>query len=358
MNKRILILIIGLILINKIMAFDNELFTPVLGDKELYANQVVGDNGTGAFYTYLPPTAPVIPVTPSGGGGGGGGGGLTTEKLEFNIFPQIIQSFLPKEKDDIKEVTIYNNGTTELSLKLEVTNLDNIVNLSSYYIKIPPKQNGIIQLNILKNNQMPGVYTGELRAISKSLVRVIPIVIEIESESPLFDVDTEISSDYIEIEESNPLVSKITLINKANTGKNVDANVTYLIKDFSGNILYEEKEVVSLEDVITYNKEFKLNLKSGDYLLALEAEYGNTTAVSSSTFKVIPKTIQGVKKNAFLIYLGIFGFLIIILIITMLNYRRISRFRIKKPDFDFKEKSLDEKLKIIDEAYKGKIIKK
>ena len=353
-NKIKISLFLALLVLVKIStASDSELSILTSGDSELYAHQAAGDEELGVS------DSPEITPAPSPDGGGGAGAATkAVEKAVFSIYPQLIQSLLPKEKDQIKTFSIYNNGTSLLILKLNVINLEKIINLSEYYVRIKPGEEKTIEMNILAEGEMPGIYTGEIQAVAKSLVKTIPIVIEIESESPLFDVLAEIPEDYAEIEQGKPLVSKITLENRAVTRKNVNTNVTYYIKDFEGNNLYEEKEIISVEDVITYSKRFDINLEEGDYLLAIKIDYENTTAVSSSTFRVIPRTVQGMKRSELTFYYGIILTLVAIVIISMLNYKKIKKFGGKKLKFKIKDDSYREKKDIIDKAYKEGIIKK
>ncbi|MDD5133174.1 MAG: hypothetical protein PHD81_02385 [Candidatus Nanoarchaeia archaeon] len=357
--KKVLILgPIFFLLIITIALADEELFIPALGDQEMNGEMFVGDEqlGVGPALDSSTTTTPVTPSSPSGGGGGAGGG-AAVPKVIFSIYPQLIQTYLPIEKDEIKTVTINNEGETQLTLELKLINLEEIVKIETTNLVIPPKQERTIELKIFNGTQKPGIYSGQLQLISKTLVKMIPILIEIESEKPLFDASIEIPKEFYEIEENSPLTSKITLINKANTGKEVNAEVTYTIKDFEGNDLYIEKESVTVLDTITYDKKLNINLKEGEYILAIKVDYGETTAVSSSTFKVLPKTIKGMQKSELYLIIGIAAILIIMLIIGILNYIKIINIKIRKPRLPVKE-DLSDKLKLIKNAYKEGILKK
>ncbi|MFA5176252.1 MAG: hypothetical protein WC413_03270 [Candidatus Nanoarchaeia archaeon] len=346
------------LLIITIALADEELFIPALGDQEMNGEMFVGDEQLGVGPA-LDSSITVTPTPPSGpsGGGGGAGGGAAAPKVIFSMYPQLIQTYLPIEKDEIKTVTINNEGETQLILELKLINLEEIVKIETTNLVIPPKQERTIELKIFNGTQKPGIYSGQLQLISKTLVKMIPIIIEIESEKPLFDASIEIPKESYEIEENGPLTSKITLINKANTGKEVNAEVTYTIKDFEGNDLYTEKESVTVLDTITYDKKLNINLKEGEYILAIKVDYGETTAVSSSTFKVLPKTIKGMQKSELYLIIGIAAILITMLIIGILNYVKIINIKIKKPRLPVKE-DLSDKLKLIKKAYKEGILKK
>lgn len=358
MKKFLIWIPIFFLLIITITLADEELFVPALGDQEMNGEMFVGDEqlGVGPALDSSTVTTPPTPSGPSGGGGGGGGG-ATAPKTVFSMYPQLIQTYLPIEKDEIKTVTINNEGETQLILELKLINLEEIVSIETTNLVIPPKQEKTIELKIFNATQKPGIYSGQLQLISKTLVKMIPIIIEIESEKPLFDASIEIPKDSYEIEVNSPLTSKITLINKANTGKEVNAEVTYTIKDFEGNDLYTEEESVTVLDTITYDKKLNVNLKEGEYILAIKVDYGETTAVSSSTFKVLPKTVKGMQKSELYLIIIIAAILVIALLIALLNYVKIINIKIKKPKLSVKE-DLSDKLKVIKKAYKEGILKK
>ena len=68
----------------------------------------------------------------------------------------------------------------------------------------------------------------------------------------------------------------------------VQVDVEYFIKDFSGNIYFEDFESFSFLDEIKYLKNFPTrNLELGEYVLGVKVNYGDDFATSSLEFSVV-----------------------------------------------------------------------
>jgi len=106
-------------------------------------------------------------------------------------------------------------------------------------------------------------------------------------------------------------------------GANV--RLIYKIKDFDGNVYFEESEELFVQGNERLSKEFDVTLEPGEYILTLAAtplDSGSTT-VSSEDFKVIAE--EKVSKKFLYIILAI-----IVIVLAFLLYYLLSRNKHKK----------------------------
>ena len=74
--------------------------------------------------------------------------------------------------------------------------------------------------------------------------------------------------------------------------RKVDVILHYLIKDFENNLISEESETLAVTDQLSFAKTFYTEeLVPGSYVVALEARYADSFAVSSDTFKVVKRIL-------------------------------------------------------------------
>ena len=140
-----------------------------------------------------------------------------------------------------------------------------------------------------------GSYFGEIKAAAAGIEKSATVVVDVQSDSVLFDVKIDIPTAYKEVAAGGDLKVQITLFN-VGAGKKVDVTPTYIIKDRQGNAVYESSETFAVEIQKSYVKTIRLpkSLKPGDYLAIVELRYEKSFAVSSELFKVVAKEEESI----------------------------------------------------------------
>lgn len=235
------------------------------------------------------------------GGGGGGGGPLPTpieeKKADFSVTPTSIKEQLALGVARTRTIRVKNTGTAALIFKLNVVTVSDFVFLSDTSFGLSPGEDKTLEANII--GKKLGSYIGEVEVDASGIKKQINVVIEVESEQVLFDAKIDIPSGYKEVKAGDDLKAQITLLNVGPPRK-VDVTTTYIIKDKSGNAVYESSETFAVEKQSSFVKAFKVpkNLPAGDYLAIIEVRYENSFAVSSELFKVLPKEETIIEKAA------------------------------------------------------------
>ncbi len=143
-------------------------------------------------------------------------------------------------------------------------------------------------------NTIPGDYTGNIIAnINNQAALYIPITIHVQT-TAIFDVQTEILSQYKEVCKGSEVKAKINVIKVFPPGP-LDVNITYLIKSV-GQIYDERKEVIavtdSLEKFVTL--QVPSNAQEGLYtyytILDVASENWKINISSYDTFNVVTCT--------------------------------------------------------------------
>lgn len=261
------------------------------------------------------------------GGGGGGGGGVakpTEEEIkefDFIISPSSAKFKIIIKKGAKKTFTIVNKGTANLIGTIKIIGVDKFISLSDYSFDIGVGESKDIYAEI--TTDLIGIFTGSIRFNAAGITKIVPIIIEVETEKALFDVNMDIPMQYKRIKKGQDLRVQITLFNVMEN--KVDVYVTYLIKDLKGNLLLEESETFMVDRQKSYTKKFYTRkLRSGNYVAVIEVRYANSYAVSSQMFEIQEEKaiISETVRELSIIIIGCF-------FITGLALILISRFKIK-----------------------------
>ncbi len=282
------------------------------------------------YYLTVSYTAPAEePSAGDGGGGGGGGGGAITIQKDFSLSPSSIKAELVIGEATTKEVTITNTGSTALSGEIEVVGVKDYVLLPAYSFSLAKGETASIDVNIIAKKL--GLFSGKLVFTSNGIEKEIPIIIEVETEMILFDVTIDIPTEYAEVEAGDLLPAQVTLLSMG-LPKKVDVYLTYSLSDMEGNVIPMGYETLAVEKQLSFVKEFEIpkNLKTGDYVISVEARYADSVAVAGDIFKIIAKKYIE-EPGAVKIWPWILLLIIIIILLTIIfNIRSYKMFKKRK----------------------------
>lgn len=268
------------------------------------------------------------PVAPPSGGGGGG---ALVEK-DFSVDTEIIKVMTRIGESFKISIRIKNLADIGQSFEVHVSpSLKGLVFLSeeSFYLKGGEEKS--IELTFVSGKETKlGVYTGRLEIKTSYKTKWIPIIYSIKSKMVLFDVSLDIPVEYKEIFPGEELLLQLTLFNLGEVGK-TDVSIEYIIKDFEGNIITEQKDIVSVETQVSFSKTIKMpsTIKPGDYVAIAQVRYDTSFGSSSAIFHVVEKEKPEIKTIYSVVMIVVLTLVMIVLllliIISIMRSIRISR---------------------------------
>lgn len=270
----------------------------------VYTNGILTFTVIG-FSTY---TIEETPTSNSGSSGSSssssGGGGSDSSAIkkattineskkteDFRIEPKQIKLSLKKGETKTETISIKNLQKEEISIELDFEELKDLIILptgatkETYTLKAKEELN--LQLIFLTDKE-PDLYTKALKIKSKDTQKEIPIILEIESEQPLFDVKTTLIKNYINILKERELLAEINLFNLGSTEGRFDVLVSYEIRNLKGETLSKEQETLTIETQTSFVKSLNIpeTTEPGEYILYVHARSQDTVGSSSTTFTI------------------------------------------------------------------------
>ena len=212
---------------------------------------------------------------------------------KFEVDQTLIKVLIKQGGFIDKQIRVMNTGEDESSFEIKAEGLD-MVDVKDPFFSIKPGQTKSINLNfnsVLKDQeieQAPGVYIGKLIVYSNGLLRKIPVIVEIESKTVLFDINLNPNSKEGRIPQGQEANIEVRLFNLEGI-EPVNVEMNYFVRDLEGNTIITETESVVVKTQASFFKTLKipLNLGAKDYVFVVHAEYGSSVATSSYLFEVV-----------------------------------------------------------------------
>ena len=282
------------------------------------------------YYTIATaPTTPVTSVSP-GGGGSSGGSSITSTAIKFDLSKTTYETTISLGYTEHNTIQITNNEKNKKTFAISKSNMDGILFLDKTSIELNSGETGEIAFTITSPAEI-GIYTGKILISSGVTTKEILVVVNVKTDKSLFDVSVVIPALSKSITPGSNLKSQINML-QAGIKEKMDVTLTYIIKDFNGQIYFEDSETIMVYDQKSLEKEFATSdLPVGDYVLGIELIYPGGVAVASSQFKV-REGFMGFTRDQ-IVLVGIVLVLVVTLIITFLlikKYKKTGNIRTKK----------------------------
>jgi len=263
--------------------------------------------------------------TPTGGGGTTGGGGATTEeaKLEFEVMPKIINVMIKKGETFKSSIKVKNIASSKKEFNLKTIALEKFIIISEEEFSLNPHEEKEISLIFsAPDNIKEDMYVGKIKISSDEGSEEIPVVLNIKSKVVLFDITLNIPVKYKEILPGEEVLAQVSIYNLGNIGK-VDVEVTYYIKDFEGNTLLEQKEIISVEAQVSFSKSMKLpkNTAEDQYIIGASIKYGSSIGTASDIF-YMRKSEPLIKKFSLIIIISLALAITLITVFLIYYFKR------------------------------------
>lgn len=175
-----------------------------------------------------------------------------------------------------------------------------------------------------------GTRVGSLRVDSDSSTSIIPIIFEVESSDPSFDISLDIPPGYAEITSEDKLVALVKVFDLTSGGTTAGlgpttVTLTYQIYSLSGQEISSQSEEILVDRQTQVSKSFSFpsDLAAGDYVLAVSVIHGNSLGLASSVFAIGRKSGSLFSSDGYgnmLVYLIIGAFVFFLIIILLFVY--------------------------------------
>ncbi|MBI2670363.1 hypothetical protein HYX18_00055, partial [Candidatus Woesearchaeota archaeon] len=240
----------------------------------------------------------VVSIEAGGGVGGGGGGGTRiTQNISisdtFSLDRYIINVSLIPNQIKKEFIKIINNQDQAINVSVDLTNLKEFITFldgaTKHIFTLLPKEEKLIQIIFSASADIkPDLYSNAILVSSNGVSKIIYVIIEVESENPLFDSLINIKDKDLYVVPGSNLVAEISVFNIRKLFGFVDVNLDYEIRDLNGNLMLYEHETRGLRDRLTFTKKFFIsrNFDPGTYILYIKVTYKGTSASSTRMFYV------------------------------------------------------------------------
>ena len=255
----------------------------------------------------------------------------------FILSSPIIKATVEKGGKINNEIGIINSKETQ-TFKVTHFPEDNFISIEEKEFIIEKNKDAVFNVLLDSKDKGPGVYVGEISVSSSTEETKIPVIMEVETAFPLFDVSLEIPPSSVKIIPGGALDVEITVHKLKGTDKRAFLELS--IKDLRNNELFSESQELNVERQTKIEKSISLPQEAeGEYVFS--AVVKDVTAVSVGTGSLLFSTSpslpppESAKDNRALFFSFI---IIIILIVAFLTFNHFWNKRIKTNAKHWREK--------------------
>ncbi|MCH8003666.1 MAG: hypothetical protein IH934_03455 [Nanoarchaeota archaeon] len=261
-------------------------------------------------------------AAPSVVAGGGLGAAFVPEEeilLSIKIDKDLIKVTLKENESKTEFLKITNDGNTKLELNLKIKDLEEFVSLSDSSIILEPGESKLISLEFF--GKYTGFFIGNLIIESNQIRESVMIILEVQPKEVLFNIKVKIPNKYKKVISGKEIEVDIAILNFGDK-KPVDINLYYAIRDFDGNVITFNEEILRITDVISIVRKLKIpeDIKLGSYIFFVKLDYYENIIVTSDLFSVVEKPLIPIKIEFPLIWILII-LIIVLIILTIINLR-------------------------------------
>ncbi len=310
------------------------------------------------------------PPGPGGGGGGAGGGpSAAPANVSFQLSQEILKVSLKENQKLEKKITVTNDGTERLIIELDNPMSDLVyITPTVFELKVGETKDIYLVFNYLKTAR-PRVYAKQVKIqgsyLSAREIKGLALILEVESAETLFDASLDILKK--ELLPGDDLKATVTLFNLRGIVP-AEITLTYLISDLKESIIYEEEEVVTLEEQASFSKTIPLlkDIEAGQYLLSLNIQHKKSFATASELFTIKGpiSALEGVaapliEKPLFILSIPILFLLIVVVLVLIVVALHYLHRKSKRPRAAIIQdvSKLTRKLSLLREGYSKGYIK-
>jgi len=273
-------------------------------------------------------TTPTTTTTTPTSTGGGNAGPAITKNLVLITKNLDVSTIINTKK--IRQIELYNEGETKISIGIiKSKDLEEILDIKKDSFDLAPKEKKKIDIEIIAPSK-PGIYNGKMIINGQ----VILVVINVNTKELLYSIDTAIPKTII----SGEILKSQIVLSQIGEKKEINITINYIVKDFEGNILLTESEVISFKDQTSFIREFiTKKLPYGDYILGIELIDANNIATSSAHFKIEKRFLP---FPPYVLIIMAIGIVILIIAITIIKRKHKKvKSKIKKHKLSISHRS-------------------
>ncbi len=291
----------------------------------------------------------------------------------FSTNVDLIKLQIRQNETFTKIIKITNNNQEQANFNITTEDLSKILSIQPNTFTLKKGEGQDIKLTFTPPLSFtPGVYPNKLLIQTNKFFNEIPIIIEVQSPKPSFEIILNIPLEYKEIYQNQNPKADITLFNLNKIGF-TNIFVDYIIKSMSNKIIFNETEIIGVKEQAMFAKTItpSKDILPGDYVLIAQTNYNNTISTSSKTIHIKPTPPEiriplGINKIYSIISPILLLIVVLISCLLFFEYRKtnniIMNLKIKsvKKQFKYKEsqKILPIAKKFLKKGYEKKKIKK
>ncbi len=297
------------------------------------------------FSSYSVQENPNQTQIPSESGRSGSSGSIFPwSQYKFMLNQEQISVRIQQGETQSKTINVTNYGKERIVLTLnESATLEPLLKITPRTLILEPGQSKLVQIDIIaRENIFSEIYLGELMFHTNTKIqKSIPLLIEVVTKSPLFDVRIYVPEKYLQIMPGEEVYYSVEIFNLGDIDEEVDVEVEYNLINEKGETVTSHHESMAVRTRLSYirHKEVPNHLPLGNYIIYLKVKYAGQVSSTSQMITLGPHSETEYPMPTFVyvipLIISIIAMVILILLVWILlklhkKPKRYAKVRLKK----------------------------
>ncbi len=212
---------------------------------------------------------------------------VTTNFEPFEVDQMMLKVVLDQDETLVKDIPVTNLIDSSLSVSVRALNLDDLVTISQSSLDIPPSQTDNANIVLMADQTFsPAIYVGEILFSSRGYEANVPVIVEVQSVDPNYDVTLDLLADkrlypgsYTDIEVNVFNLNGVDLNN---------VNLHYELQGLDGEVLFFEDESMSVGSRVSLLKSLSIpyDIAPGVYVYTVSVDQAGKIASASLSLNI------------------------------------------------------------------------
>ena len=260
---------------------------------------------------------------------------------EISFNPPIIKIVLEEGDATSQTINVINDFDTDIEFSVFLSSESSFISADRSRFFVKGGESNSLSLSV-SSDLDPGVYSGSVALVSDREQISVPVIVEVETFSPIFDVTTEVTSQSADVSPGESFLVDITIY-KLKESEN-EAKLEYFVKDLEGKVVFSESQVYGINNQLKISQSVPISSElEGNYVFSAVVNDLNSVSLGTSSF-LFSVGDRGVvqfepeTEPAFDIYLISSFVIILILIISFLAFNHYWNRRVISHSQKWKER--------------------
>jgi hypothetical protein len=212
--------------------------------------------------------------------------GVVGKEVDFELEVGLIKSSVEPGSSASDEIVINNLGDSQTFF---VEYNEDFISIEDEELTLGEGETGSFEVFLDSLDYDLGVYLGEIVVVGESEEIIVPVILEVQTPFPLFDVSVEVPPGFVTAVSGGEFIVDVNVYKLK--GETDEVELNYYVSDTKGNVIFSEIQNLNVDKQARVTKTIPIPSEAvGNYVFFVSVTDGDeiSTGTGSLLFLILP----------------------------------------------------------------------